>query len=68
MVKISALDEMRLGDMFGKEDEDIILCYPEKEANLWSLPKQFGRPQKKIRALNSIPDGEQTVKKKFLIV
>lgn len=65
---ISILDEMILGESFGNEDADMVLCYPEKDSELWSIAKQYGKPQKRIRAQNSIPEGEETVKKRFLII
>lgn len=66
--KISVLDEMILGERVDKCSGELLLCYPDKEATLWSVAKQYGIPQRKIKAQNSIPENEQIIKKKFLII
>lgn len=65
---IDALGEMVFGEKLSKPSGELLLCYPEKEARLWSVAKQYGESLRKIRVQNSIPEGEETVKKKFLII
>ena len=52
----------------GNDLGDIILCYPDKEATVWTVAKQYGEPQKNIRAKNSIPENEDQIKKRYLII
>ena len=66
--KIEVLSEMIFGEYLKKHDGDILLCYPDKEATVWSVAKQYGQPQKIIRAKNSIPETEVQVKKRYLII
>ncbi len=66
--KIELLSEMVFGEYLKKPCGDILLCYPEKEATVWSVAKQYGEPQKNIRAKNSIPESEEQIKKRYLII
>ena len=65
---IEILDEMMFGEYLNKPVGDIILCYPEKEATVWSVAKRYGEPQKSIRLKNSIPENEEQIKKRYLVV
>ena len=65
---INYLSEMSFGEPREKSVGEMTLCYPEKNASLWDVAKYYGEREQKIRALNSIPDGDSTIKKKFLII
>lgn len=66
--KIEILDEMIFGEYLKKPCGEILLCYPEKDATVWSVSKQYGETQKNIRTKNSIPETENQVKKRYLII
>ena len=66
--KIELLDEMMFGEYLKKPVGDISLCYPEKDATVWSVAKRYGEPQKSIRLKNSIPENEEQIKKRYLVV
>ncbi len=66
--KIELLSEMIFGEYLKKPSGDILLCYPDKEATVWTVAKQYGEPQKNIRTKNSIPENEDQIKKRYLII
>ena len=66
--KIEVLDEMMFGEYLKKPCGDILLCYPDKDATVWSVAKHYGEPQKSIRVKNSIPDNEEQIKKRYLVI
>lgn len=66
--KIDFLDEIIFGEYLKKSSSEILLCYPDKEATVWSVAKQYGEPQKSIRIKNAIPENEEQVKKRYLII
>ena len=66
--KIELLDEMMFGEYLKKSSGEILLCYPDKEATVWSIAKQYGEPQKSVRSKNSIPENEEQIKKRYLII
>lgn len=66
--KIEILDEMVFGEYLKKANSEILLCYPEKSATVWSVAKQYGEPQKALRAKNSIPETEDQIKKRYLVI
>lgn len=66
--KISVLDEMVLGEKLESSAGDLLLCYPDKDATLWSIAKKYNVPQRTIKAQNSIPDTETKTKRKYLII
>lgn len=65
---IELLDEMMFGEYLQKTQSEIVLSYPEKGASVWSVAKEYGEPQKNIRAKNSIPENEDQIKKRFLLI
>ncbi len=66
--EIELLSKMIFCETHEKESGEMLLCFPEKNAQLWDIAKLYGESERKIRAENSIPEGEATVKKKFLII
>lgn len=65
---IDILSEMIFGEHLKKSNSEILLCYPEKNATVWSVAKEYGEPQKNIRVKNSIPENEENIKKRFLVI
>lgn len=65
---IEILSKMIFGNMHDKTSGEFILCFPEKDAEIWDIAKRYGESERKICAQNSISEGEETVKKKFLII
>lgn len=65
---IEVLSEMTFGERLSKNEDEMVLCFPDKNESLWSVAKRYGEPQRKIRVQNSINDGDEPIKKKFLII
>ncbi len=65
---IEILNEMIFGEYLNKDRAEILLCYPERNATLWSVAKQYGEPQRTIRQKNTIPENENTIKRRFLVI
>ena len=65
---IEVLSEMIFGEYINKSCGEILLCYPNKNATVWSIGKQYGEPQKKLRNKNAIPETEEYAKKRYLII
>lgn len=65
---VEVLDEMIFGEYLKKSHSEILLCYPDKNASVWSVAKEYGEPQKHIRVKNAIPEAEEYVKKRFLVI
>ena len=66
--EIEVLSEMIFGEHLKKPTGEILLCYPDKSATVWSVAKQYGETQKSIRSKNSIPEGENLIKKRYLVI
>ena len=66
--KIDLLDEMIFSEFLNKSNSEIVLCYPDKNATIWSVAKEYGTPQKAIKLKNSIPENEEIVKHRFLVI
>ena len=66
--KLELLNEMIFGEYLKKPCGEILLCYPDKDATVWSVAKQYGEPQKNIRTKNSISETEEQIKKRYLII
>ena len=65
---IDILSEMMFGEYLKKPLGEILLCYPDKSATVWSIGKQYGEAQKSLRAKNAIPESEEQAKKRYLII
>ena len=65
---IEFLDEMIFGEYLKKENSEILLCYPDKSATVWSVAKQYGVSPKNLRTKNSIPEAEEQIKKRYLLI
>ena len=65
---IEFLDEMIFGEYLNKENGEILLCYPDKSSTVWSIAKQYGVSPKNLRNKNSIPETEDQIKKRYLII
>ena len=66
--KIEILSEMIFGEYISKPCGEILLCYPDKNATVWSVAKHYGESQKSIRSKNSIPENEERVKSRYLVI
>ncbi len=66
--KISWLKEMTFGEKLKKTSGELVLCFPKKNTDIWSVAKLYGESQRRIRTQNSIPEGEDTVKNKYLVI
>ena len=66
--KICALSELKLGEKIHSSDGEIILCYPAHGTPLWNIAKQYKKSMHELKQNNSIPDAEQIVKSKFLVI
>ena len=66
--KIEILDEMVFGKFLNKDRAEILLCYPEKNTPLWSVAKQYGEPLRSIRHKNTLPENENIVKRRYLVI
>ena len=66
--EIGILDEMIFSEYLDKKRSEILLCYPEKNASIWSVAKQYGEPQRSIRQKNAIPENENSVKRRYLVI
>lgn len=66
--QISILDEMIFSEYLDKANGEMLLCYPERGATVWSVAKHYGESQKSIRAKNSIPEAEEQIKNRFLVI
>ena len=65
---INLISELILGQTRNEKDGELLLCYPERDATLWNVAKQYGKPLSKIKKRNSIPENETAVKRRFLVV
>ena len=66
--QISYLKDMSFGDRHAKTSGELVLCFPERDADVWSVAKLYGESQRKIRLQNSIAEGETCIKKKFIVI
>ena len=60
--------DMSFGDRHAKTSGELVLCFPERDADVWSVAKLYGESQRKIRLQNSIAEGETCIKKKFIVI
>lgn len=65
---MNLISELILGQARSKKEGELLLCYPERDASLWSVAKQYGKPIAKIKKRNSIPENESAIKRRFLVV
>lgn len=65
---VSVLSEVSFGEEIPKCRSEVIICYPEKGKTVWDVSKQYAERPEKIRAENNIPESEQLIKKKFLVI
>ena len=66
--KIELLDEMIFSEYLNKSSSEILLCYPSKGSTVWSVAKQYGVTPKEVRIKNSIPESEENIKNRFLVI
>lgn len=66
--EIKLLNEVIFGEHHNKNNSQILLCYPEKNATIWNVAKHYGESQRAIRQKNSIPENENGIKRRFLVI
>ncbi|MBO5715153.1 MAG: DUF3794 domain-containing protein [Clostridia bacterium] len=62
------LSEMIFTQSRNKQKSELLLCYPDRDATLWSVAKQYGEPMQAIRKRNSIPENENIPKRRYLVI
>ena len=62
------LSEMIFGHSINKQRSEILLCYPDRDATLWSIAKQYGEPVSAIKKRNAISENDETIKRRFLVI
>ena len=65
---IELLSEMSFGESRNNASNELVLCYPDRDATLWSIAKHYGTEIEKIKKRNSLPDGDGAIKRRFLVV
>jgi hypothetical protein len=65
---INLLSEMSFGESRQNTDNELVLCYPERDASLWSIAKHYGKEIEKIKKNNSLHEENGAIKRRFLIV
>lgn len=65
---IDLLSEMSFGEGRANASNELILCYPDRDSTLWSIAKHYGTEIEKIKKRNSLPEGDGTIKRRFLVV
>lgn len=66
--EISYLSEITFTDAREKNSDGILLCYPEKNATVWSLAKRYGESLKALRERNAIPEEDTVINKKYVVL
>ena len=59
---VSFLEPLEVGG------EQMVLCFPERGATLWSIAKRYSKPAEQIKEQNSLGESSDISKKRFLIV
>ena len=62
------LSEMIFGQARQNHKNELLICYPDREATLWSVAKQYGEPVSAIKKRNSISENDGTIKRRFLVI
>ena len=62
------LSEMIFGQTRQNHKNELLICYPDRDATLWSIAKQYGEPVSAIKKRNSIPENDGTIKRRFLVI
>lgn len=65
---VNVLTEISFGEEISKCRSEVLICYPEKGKTVWEVSKQYAERPERIRAENNIPESEQLIKKKFLVI
>lgn len=66
--EIEVLERISFGEKREKTNGEMVICYPSKEASLWSISKHYGESRNSIKNKNGIAEGEEAPKKKFLVI
>ena len=62
------LSEMIFTQSRDKHNDELLLCYPDREATLWSVAKKYGEPVSAIKKRNSISETDTAIKRRFLVI
>lgn len=66
--EINLVSEMIFTQARQNHKNELLICYPDREATLWSVAKQYGEPVSAIKKRNSISDTDGTIKRRFLVI
>lgn len=62
------LNEMIFGQTRQNHKNELLICYPDREATLWNVAKQYGESVSAIKKRNSISENDGTIKRRFLVI
>lgn len=65
---VEILSEISFFEKLEKARDEVILCYPEKDATLWEIGKHYNQALKKIRTQNGLSESDLLPKTKFLVI
>ena len=65
---IEILKEFSIGEKCAVHSNEIVLCYPEKDATIWQIGKHYKQSIKKIKSQNGLNENDLVPKTKFIVV